>query len=720
MFGNTTRMDTLSAGMKGAPQSEGVARKNGLRKAQVVMAVVGLVVGQAMLYHRAAPFLWILLLIVWPRWRSVFAAVLLGGVVGTAVGINTLSAVMVLGMALLIPLPWRRPRWAWARWVLVPLGACALYLPGQPLSGFQWAIAGLVGSGAVLLYWAAMRQMQVFDTGEGNQSTLIIALASTGSLVAGMEGWKVGTLAPSLFFGGVLILAAAVLNGPAGGAVAGATLGLTMAVRGTGPDDGLGILVAAGFLAGFSAERQWRLAPVGLIGGVVLYAVLVKFPNNVTDLWVSLGAACLLAEVIPGAWVQSARLWIHILVSGESADALPARLLKIAGVMQEMAHAFQIEEEDEGPEVNLVEAVVMQVCRKCSLYRSCWEDEFYRSYRGVLDLNRVPSSDVLTTEDLGADLHRRCIRPDTVIQIANTERGKERERARFRLRVKESRALAERQLDGLAGLIKEMAGNFAEQIPPKQSVRKAKPALDCAVGVAKRPRRGGVVSGDSELICTLPRDNVVFGLSDGMGVGPRAAWESGTAMALLEKLLLAGFSQVLAVQAVNTTLLLRSVEDHFATLDLILIDRVARGAEIVKVAASPTFLLRQGRVEIIRSHNLPVGILQDVQVDPIYHTLESGDLLVMVTDGALEGEGIDGELALRELLREIPRQEPQVMAETILSYLLGNDQDGRDDAAVMVIQLLGHGQRPKSVAEESGHLTREWQRLTPEPLKARP
>jgi hypothetical protein len=41
----------------------------------------------------------------------VFAAVLLGGVAGTAVGINWVSAVMVLGMALLIPLPWRKPGW---------------------------------------------------------------------------------------------------------------------------------------------------------------------------------------------------------------------------------------------------------------------------------------------------------------------------------------------------------------------------------------------------------------------------------------------------------------------------------------------------------------------------------------------------------------------------------------------------------------------------------
>ncbi|MCY0907305.1 MAG: SpoIIE family protein phosphatase [Sulfobacillus thermotolerans] len=710
---------TLSMNMQGVgarePSPKAQSHKKDIRKIQLMMALVGLVLGQAMIFHRAAPFLWIVLVLVWPRWRSVFGAVLIGGLIGTVLGINWISSVALLGLALAIPMPWHRTGRGWMQWPLVGLGAGGLYLAGRGVNSFEAIMAGLIGMGAILLYWAALRQIHVWDTGQGNQATLVMGLAATGSLIAGLEGWMFGPFSPSLIVGGLLILGAAVLNGPAGGAVAGATLGFTLAVRGSGPGGGLGILVVGGFLAGILASRQWRLAPVGLIAGIVLYAVMVRLPHQMTMLWVSLGVAGVLFQALPGSFVTAARLWVQVLVTGERPDQLPARMEQIAGVMKEMAHAFQIEEEETGQETSLVEVVVGQVCRKCSLYRSCWEDEFYRSYRGLLDLTNQPTGELLSVADLSGDLQKRCIRPDAVVQAANVALGKERERARYRLRVKESRALAERQLGGLASLIQEMAQDLSPGHMPRAGVRVVEPALDCEVGVAKRPRRGGIVTGDSEMVCELGKDRVVFALSDGMGVGPRAAWESGTAVALLEQLLKAGFNQVLAVRAVNTTLLLRSVEDHFATLDLLMVDRVGKGAEMVKVAAAPTFLCRNRRVEIIRSHAVPVGILQEVHVEPVYHTLDPGDLIVMVTDGVLEGADAHAEETLSKLLQEMPTANPQVMAETILSYMLGHDQDGRDDAAVMVVQIKGHRQasRIPSISEP-----REWQHIPPVPLKA--
>lgn len=693
------------------------SEKLSLRGVQFVMAVLGWVLGQAMIYHRPAPFLWIALLLVWPRWRRFFGPMLIGGILGTALGINGWSALVVAALAITVPVPWRRAGWQWMQWPLLIGGTALLFLVGHALNVFDSVITALICAGALLLYWAAGRQIQVIDTGQGDQTTLIMGLAAMGSFIAGLEGWKFGPLAPSLLVGGVLILAAAILNGPGGGAVAGATLGFTLAVRGTGPGDEIGILVTGGFLAGVLATRYWRLASLGLMLGIVLYAVLVNLPKELSILWISLGTASLLIQLLPGSMVDLGRVWAELLVRGDTPDTLPARLNKIAAVMQEMSHAFRIDDEDSSPETNLVEAIVQGVCKKCSLYRACWEDEFYRSYRALLDLTSSSQEELLTLHDLNPELQKRCIRPEAIIQSANIHVNKEKERAHFRMRVKESRALAERQLGGLAELIKDMAHDFDASYA-RDGVKKLTPALDYAVGLAKRPRRGGLISGDSDLVRELPKHRVIFGLSDGMGVGPRAAWESGTAMALLEQLLQAGFSQKLAVRAVNTTLLLRSVEDHFATLDLFLMDRMGRGGELIKVAAAPTFFCRQGRVEIIRSHSLPVGILQEVPVDPIYHTLEPGDIVVMVTDGTLEIQDAAAEEKLRRLLEEMPVVAPQVMAETILSYMLGHDQDGRDDAAVMVIQVLAHGQKPKTteVTEPDPPIV-EWQRLTPRPLR---
>ncbi len=449
--------------------------------------------------------------------------------------------------------------------------------------------------------------------------------------------------------------------------------------------------------------------------GVLLYAVLVRLPPALTTFWLSLGVAAAGAELLPDAYLGIARQWVRALLTGREMNTLPDRLKRIAAVMAEMARAFRIEEEAPQAETHLVETVVTTVCKTCSLRRSCWEENFYRSYRGVVDLTANAATEVVTSQHLRGDLARRCIRPDTVAHAVNLAANRERERAQVALRIRESRALAELQLTGLSQLVGEMAEDWQDLTQPRRRGR-SQFFLGYAVGVAQRPRRGGVVTGDTGLVRELSPGRVVFGLSDGMGVGPRAAWESGTAMSLLEQLLLAGFSQVLAVRAVNTTLLLRSVDDHFATLDLVLLDRTAHGVELVKVAAAPTFLRRGGRVEIIRAHSLPVGIVNDVSISPVYHTIAPGDWVVLVTDGVLEYFQDQGEERLRQFLEKLPGAEPQTMAETILSYMLGDHRDGRDDASVMVIEVRS-GHRPGRSAASAAPAT--WQPIAPVSLRGR-
>ncbi len=681
------------------------------------MGLLGFVVGQALLYHHAAPFLWVFLVVIWPRWRRVLGAFVIGGMVGTVMAAGWMPLLVLAAGILLLPLPWRWRHTVWLRWILVPLGAGGAFLIGQVGTPFVFLIAALVGAGSVFLYWGLEQEIDRISLGYGSEGTLTLGLAALGCVIAGLEGWTVGPVLPGVVLGGIVILSAAIASGPAGGAVAGATLGFTLAVRGSDPVGGIGILVASGFFAGWFATRQWRLGTLGLLMGFILYAVVIRVPTHLTQYWVSLAIAAALIQAIPSAVVPLAKDWAEALVTGESLNSVSKRMKQIGTVMDEMARAFRIEEESAPPEPNLVETVVGTVCKKCSLYRSCWEDDFYRSYRGVLDLTAHGEKEILTAAHLEGDLKRRCIKPDALAQAANLAVNKERDRARLALRVRESRALAELQLSGIAELIGDMAEDPATQERRRQKMRTIL-HLDYVAGVAKRPRKGGVVTGDADLVCKLNETQVVFGLSDGMGVGPRAAWESGTAMSLLEQLLIAGFTQARAVRAVNTTLLLRSVDDHFATLDLLLLDCSARGAELVKVAAAPTFIKRGSRVEIIQGHSLPVGIIQDVQIDPLYRILEPGDLIVMVTDGVLDREPLQAsEERLRQFLAEVSIEDGQVLAETILSYMLGGTEDGRDDASVLTIQIFEHGKtRANTRSTKSG----EWQRITPQPIRSKP
>ncbi|MCY0879588.1 MAG: SpoIIE family protein phosphatase [Firmicutes bacterium] len=684
--------------------------------AWTAVGLSGAVLGQAMIYRHAAPFVIVFSLLIWQRRRAWYAPLMLGGLVGTAVGIGWLPAALLLCWALLVPLPWRRPAFIPLRWPLVALGAGGIFGVGSPWSSYHLIIMAFVAAGAVLLYGLLSRELERAIAGEVDQRTLVLAMASAGCFVAGLAGYQIGEVKPSLVFGGLVMLCATVLQGPAGGAVAGATLGVTLSLRGSVPYDWVGILVAGGFAAGWLGEKSWRLASLGLVAGILVYAVFIRLPHPLEPFWVSLAVAALAFQAIPASVIDIGRDWARTLGRPGPQEQLGQQMLKIAEVMREMARAFRVEDETQAPETALVESVVTAVCQKCSLYPACWEDEFYRSYRSLIDLSLKAEAGPVAGEDMSGDLARRCIRPDAVAAEANRAMAREKERMRVHHRLKESRELAQRQLEGLGELVSAMAEDVQRERTARATVWR-RPPLGYRVGVAKRPRRGGTVSGDSELISEIDRTRVVFGISDGMGVGPRAAWESGTAMSLLEQLLVAGFSESLAVHAVNTTLLLRSTEEQFATLDILVLDRERREMEMVKVAALPTFIKRGRRVWTVRGKGLPVGIVPQVTIDPIHLTAEPGDVLVMVTDGVMDPDLPESEERLKEFLRQMPHGDAEWLAEAVLSYMLGDSQDGRDDALAMVIVLGPTSERQVDREMPEDSPVREWKRVTATPVK---
>lgn len=199
---------------------------------------------------------------------------------------------------------------------------------------------------------------------------------------------------------------------------------------------------------------------------------------------------------------------------------------------------------------------------------------------------------------------------------------------------------------------------------------KLRPALHFRVetGVAKVGKDGGPVSGDTYSCLDLPEGKFAMLLSDGMGVGPQAALESGTTVSLLEQLFESGFGQDMAVRTVNSILLLRAPDETFATVDITIVDLYSGQAELVKIGAPPSFILSGGTVRVVRGASPPAGILKDIEVSAVTRGLGEGDVVVMVTDGLLDAlPGADKEARLAEIIRPLGSLTPQETADRILS-----------------------------------------------------
>lgn len=198
------------------------------------------------------------------------------------------------------------------------------------------------------------------------------------------------------------------------------------------------------------------------------------------------------------------------------------------------------------------------------------------------------------------------------------------------------------------------------------------------------------VSGDSCAVLELPSGRVALVLSDGMGSGRQAAGESAATVRFLERLLTAGFAVGVAVKTVNSLLLLRLPEESFTTVDMAVVDTCAGEVEFLKVGAAPSFIKRVGEVATVQTASLPVGILQQVEIEPVKWLLAPGDIIVQVSDGVIDmpGRRADREPWLVNFLRRLPDGDPKEMAAKILHQareLAGPHL--RDDMTVLVARV---------------------------------
>ena len=190
-------------------------------------------------------------------------------------------------------------------------------------------------------------------------------------------------------------------------------------------------------------------------------------------------------------------------------------------------------------------------------------------------------------------------------------------------------------------------------------------------GVARIGKGCEKISGDTFLMTELPGGKQGIALSDGMGSGEDAFRESSMVVEMLEELLGAGFPVKTAVQMMNTALVIGREEVRFCTVDVSLFDLYEGTCEFVKAGAAATFLKRRDQVEIIRSATLPIGVLQDIEIDTQTRELQSGDYVVMVTDGVMDAlPAGEQETLMQTFIRDTEIVNPKELAHHILGRVL--------------------------------------------------
>ncbi len=211
-----------------------------------------------------------------------------------------------------------------------------------------------------------------------------------------------------------------------------------------------------------------------------------------------------------------------------------------------------------------------------------------------------------------------------------------------------------------------------------------------STGMAHAAKGGGLVSGDSYKAMELGAGHYALAISDGMGNGDRAHEESMETLRLLQQILESGLHEQVAIKSINSILSLRTNEEIYATLDLAMIDLHHASVRFLKIGSSPSYVMRSDAIERIEASNLPIGIIQEFDVEVVTAELKPGDYLIMMSDGIFEGpkeiENVD--MWLKRKLREMETKEPQEIADLLLEEVI-RSQGGmiEDDMTVLVAQI---------------------------------
>ncbi|MCU9615275.1 stage II sporulation protein E [Caldibacillus lycopersici] len=223
-------------------------------------------------------------------------------------------------------------------------------------------------------------------------------------------------------------------------------------------------------------------------------------------------------------------------------------------------------------------------------------------------------------------------------------------------------------------------------------------------GVAHAAKDGGFLSGDSYTMIEIGAGKYALAISDGMGNGERAHNESYETLLLLKKILQSGIDEEVAIKSINSILTLRTTDEIYATLDLAIIDLQDAKSKFIKVGSTPSFIKRSDKVIKIQANNLPIGILQEFEVDVVSEQLKAEDILIMMSDGIFEGpkhiENID--LWLKRKILEIETNDPQEIADLLMEEVI-RTRGGyiEDDMTVVVAKIKHNNPKWKTIPVES-------------------
>lgn len=209
--------------------------------------------------------------------------------------------------------------------------------------------------------------------------------------------------------------------------------------------------------------------------------------------------------------------------------------------------------------------------------------------------------------------------------------------------------------------------------------------IDITYAFGSIPSSDEVISGDNYLIKELDNGHMLFAISDGMGKGYSAFYESDMTLRLVDDIVNLNIESSTALEILNTFYIVQDYLERYATLDFLDINRHTCTGNFYKMGANTSYIIKKDKtIEKIINKNLPLGI--DEMVDQNTYKLEDGDIIIMSSDGVLENF-VDNDL-LDEFIINSTALHPEQIVYEILNFVTKNETKVKDDMTIIVLKII--------------------------------
>lgn len=209
------------------------------------------------------------------------------------------------------------------------------------------------------------------------------------------------------------------------------------------------------------------------------------------------------------------------------------------------------------------------------------------------------------------------------------------------------------------------------------------------VGSGKITKEGSEISGDCSLQIKLADGKYLLAIADGMGSGEKAREYSKITLRLIKQMLSAGFESEESVKMINSRISYLGASKRYSTLDVSVLDLFTGKAEFIKNAACCTYIKNKKNIKQVKSENLPIGMLNNIELTSQKLDLADGDILVMCSDGILDSMEDMKEDWIEYFLKNLTTTNVQKIADLILAEAVDNSFGVvKDDMTVIVIRII--------------------------------